>query len=300
MENAMSEKRPTRSRKKQAKQDAGTAAAIPEGEALLPSWVRSHFETSLDAHEKLMQIGRLAAQGIGMHTGRPRLVKALAKAYGKDAETDADTLEKLEQAQKDADLAQLEIEQDFPVLNGLVAIGIWSWLEDFVKGLLENWFLHRRSSMGVPAVHRLKVRLGDYLQLTKTEQARLLVELLEQDLAGPLKQGLGRFNCLLEVVGLNVSLNEQEAKALFEFQRVRNNLAHRNGRVDARLKAECPWLKQKVGSELRISQRMLFSYSNASAAFLLRLLYQVGDKFGVNLRPDDEQEGRAVPAKEAG
>jgi hypothetical protein len=45
---------------------------------------------------------------------------------------------------------------------------------------------------------------------------------------------------------------------------------------------------------------MLFSYSNASAAFLLRLLYQVGDKFGVNLRPDDEQEGRAVPAKEAG
>jgi hypothetical protein len=280
----------TTGRRKSAKSKGVTLDA--SGRRLLPTWVRGHFETALDAHDKLLQITRLSAQGISMHTGRPRLLEALAKADGE--EKAHVRLAGLDDAKKDAALAQREIDEDFPVLHGLVTIALWSWLEHFVKGLLEVWFLHRPAAMNTPAIHRLKVRLGDYMQLSKAEQAGHLVELLEQELAGPLKQGLGRFNCLLEVIGFNVVVSDEAKRTIFEHQRVRNVLAHRNGRVDARFKSECPWMKYKVGAELRVSRTMLLAYTSASAEFLLALLYLVGDDFKINLRPKDDLNGPPV------
>jgi len=98
----------------------------------------------------------------------------------------------------------------------------------------------------VPAVQKLKVKLGDYILLSKAEQAHYLVELLEQDLASSLKQGVSRFENLLNPFSLGGPLPDGCAKTLFELQQVRNVVAHRNGIVDRRLKSECPWLKVKT------------------------------------------------------
>lgn len=254
----------------------------------LPEWATEHFKASLDAHEKLMQITRLSQQGMQMHLGRPNAIRVLAEINTKLGDDpppiDEEAKARLEQAERDAELARSEIDSDFPVLHGQLSIALWSWLEDLVKGLVSSWFVHRPASMNAPAVHRLRVRLGDYLQLTRFEQARFLVDLLEQDLAPPSKQGVARFNGLLEVVGLTVAIEEEKARRLFELHRVRNNLAHRNGRVDAKLRSECPWLRQKVGAELKVGRKMVGNYSDAVGSFLLELLYRVGDVYGIDLR----------------
>jgi len=179
------------------------------------------------------------------------------------------------------------VEKDFPVLHGFAAVALWSWLEHFVKGFIALWLMHRRESLETPAVQKLRVKLGDYLKLQKAEQAQLLVELLEQDLASPLKRGAARFESLLEPFGLRFSLPEKCGFRIFELQQVRNAIAHRNGKADRRLRASCPLLKLKLGQPVSISRSMLENYAEAAGGFLLELLYRIGDIYNEDLRPAD-------------
>lgn len=252
----------------------------------LPDWLTNHFSSSLDAHDKLMQIARLSEQGIRMHLGVPNAIRALAKA--KNTHTETETEKRIQFAEQDAALARREIDDGFPVLHGFVTIALWSWMEEFTKGLVACWFQHRPSSMRVPTVQKLKVRLGDYIQLSRAEQGLFLVELLEQEIASPLKSGVDRFNTLLETIHIHSTISSERRKSLFELQKVRNNLAHRSGRADRRLIAECPWLKYKVGQQVNVDLTMLRAYFESSAEFLLHLLFNVGDTHGIDLRPASE------------
>jgi hypothetical protein len=251
----------------------------------LPAWITDHFTESLESLELLMQIVEVSARGISVLRGMPKIVQVLAEVKGKSDDPDAS--KRLERAQKEADLASAEVAKNFPVLHGFAVVSLWSWMEHFVKGLVALWLMRRRDALDVPAVQRLRVRLGEYLQLQKAEQAQFLVELLEQELASPLKQGATRFDSLLEVFGLSFPLPDGCGKVLFELQQVRNAIAHRNGRADRRLRSHCPWLKLKVNQAIHVDQKMLSAYSEAAGQFLLALLYHVGDIYSLNLRPTD-------------
>jgi hypothetical protein len=257
----------------------------------LPEWITAHFEESLNSHQQLMQIIHISERGIGVLRGIPQIVKVLADTK-KEMDASA-TTERLEQAEKEAALAVTEIEKDFPVLHGLAVVALWSWLEHFVKGFVALWLLNKREARNVAAVQKLRVKLGDYLQLQKSEQAHFLVELLEQDLAAPLKRGVKRFESLLEPFGISGALPEGCAKELFELQQIRNAIAHRNGRADRRLRAECPWLKLKQNQQIYVSREMLHKYANASTELLLIILYSVGDLHNIDLRAQSAERKAA-------
>jgi hypothetical protein len=148
----------------------------------LPAWIPDHFEQSLNSIQTLIRIVNVSERGISVLRAMPRAIKAIAKA--KDTEDTPDTARQIESAEKEAALAQQEVEKNFPVLHGLAVVALWSWLENFVKEFVVLWLLHRKDAYSVAALQKLKVRLGEYLQLSKTEQAHYVVELLEQDLAG--------------------------------------------------------------------------------------------------------------------
>lgn len=224
-----------------------------------------------------MQIVDISERGISVLRGMPKAIKALAAAEG--TEDEVATAKKLARAESEAGLAATEVEKDFPVLHGLAVVALWSWLEHFVKGFLALWLMNRREAVNVAAVQRLRVRLGDYLQLDKDEQAHFLVELLEQDLTSSLKRGSARFESLLEPFELTFPLPDGCGKLLFELQQVRNAMAHRNGRADRRLLGEVPWLNLRVNEPVRVSSAMLGAYSGAASEFLLGLLYRVGDVY---------------------
>lgn len=250
----------------------------------IPEWVTDHFEQSVAANETLFRIIHLSEKGIGVIRSMPNAVKVLAKVHG--ASDDPSTKQKIEHAEREAQLAQSEIDSDFPVLHGLAVVALWSWLEHFVKGFVALWILHRKDALTATAVQKLKVKLGDYLQLQKHEQANYLVDLLEQDLASPLKRGVTRFESILEPFSLSGSIPDGYAQTLFELQQIRNVIAHRNGRVDRRLKSECPWLKLRLNQPVAITEEMLNKYAEASGTYLVTILYRVGDVYGQNLRPD--------------
>jgi len=257
------------------------------GSRKVPAWITDHFKDCLKSHEELIQIVEISAHGIGVLRGIPRFVEALAEYEGQSTDPNGD--KKLERARSEATLAAAEVERDFPVLHGFAAVALWSWMEHFVKGVVTLWLLHRRDALDAPIVQKLRIRLGDYLRLQRTEQAHFLVELLEQELASPLKRGAARFESLLEPFGLSFPLPDDCGQVLFELQQVRNAIAHRNGRADRRLRSDCPWLKLKINQPVHVNHKMLDRYSEATGKFLLGLIYRIGEVYGHDVRPEKQQ-----------
>lgn len=258
--------------------DEGEAGAPPK----VPKWISEHFRASLDSIELLTNIVHISARGISVLQGMPKIVQLLAEVEGNAQEVSAQ--DRLQRAKEEAELAANEVAQDFPVLHGFAVVAVWSWLEHFVKGFVGRWVMHRPDALEVPAVQKLRVRIGDYLPLSPQEQANFLVELLEQDLASPMKRGTGRFMSLLEPFSLTFALTEKCTTTIFELQQVRNAIAHQNGCADRRLVSSCPWLSLEHGQRIQIDRKMVRRYSAASTEFLLALLYRVSDLYGVDLR----------------
>jgi hypothetical protein len=252
----------------------------------LPAWITDHFTQSIDSMQTLMRIVSISERGISVLRAMPAVIKVLAKA--KDTKEMPDTAKRIESAEKEAALAEREFEKDFPVLHGFAVVALWSWLENFVKGFVVLWLVHRKDAYSATVLQKLRVKLGEYLQLSKAEQAHYIVELMEQDLASPLKRGVARFDSLFEPFALvTTPLPEGHAKTLFELQQVRNAIAHKNGNADRQLKSTCPWLKVKVNKPVPVSQKMLHRYADACMQYLLARLYDVGDRYAMNLRPQD-------------
>lgn len=255
---------------------------------LLPKWATDHFRETLDSQQLLMEIVRISERGISVLRAMPNAMKVLAKVEGKL--DDPVTTKQLEKTEREAALAATEVQDGFPVLHSLAVVALWSWLEHFVKRLLALWLLNHPEALNAAAIQRLRVRLGDYLQLDKDEQAHFLVELLEQEQGSSLKRGVTRFDSLLEPFGLSCALPDGCGRVLFELQQVRNAIAHRNGRADRRLLTECPWLDLRVNDYVKVSDEMLSAYAGAAGQFLVALLYRVGEIHGVDLRASEASD----------
>jgi hypothetical protein len=258
------------------------ASKEPRRKPKIPPWATEHFELVVNGLEDIGQLVRISERGVSVLRGMPRIVKVLAEVKGEP--TDEDSRRRLEIAEKDAARAQTEVDSDFPLLHGLALVAMWSALEHFVKGLVASWILHRKDALEAPVMQRLKVKLGEYVQLSRPEQSRYLVGLLEQELAGPLKRGVGRFETLLDPFSLGGAVPDDCAKAIFELQQVRNVIAHRNGRADKRFRKECPWFKVKLNKPVKISGEILSRYEGAAMQYALTIFYRVGDLYGHDLR----------------
>src|SRR5712691_8859916 len=122
----------------------------------LPAWITDHFAQSIDSIETLIRIVSVSERGISVLRGMPRVIKAIAKA--KDTEDTPDTAEQIESAEKEAALAQRELDKDFPVLHGLAVVALWSWLENFVKGFVVLWLAHRKDAYSATVLQKLRVK----------------------------------------------------------------------------------------------------------------------------------------------
>ena len=267
-----------------------------------PSWALDHFTESLTSFQNLVNIVQVSERGISMLRGAPGFVSALAainkykvEYHGADPENPLETQKRLIQAEKEAELAQSEVEKEFPVLHGFAVVALWALLEHFVKRLVALWLLHRRHAVSCPALQKIRIRLGDYLQMRKVEQANFLVEMLEQELASPLKRGANRFLSLLEPFDLATSLTDRCSKDLFELQQVRNVFAHRAGCADNKLRKDCPWLKLKLNQPVCISGEMFERYQTASVEFIVTILHHFGDIYGVDFRHPPTEKSEQAP-----
>ena len=245
----------------------------------LPQWVREPFIEFLKEAENLRSILRLSIMGISMVRDLPPLAEALMTS-DQSSRTEAEEHE-LKEVKRDAELARNEVQTGFPRLHFYAIFDMWSLLESALKNFLVAWFRNEPSALEVTEVSRLRIRFGQYQQLTPDEQYEHLVFLFEQEVGASVRNGVNRFEAMLAPFGLSGEVEESTRRALFEFGQVRNLLAHRSGRVDQRFLDACPWFNIGLGEKLLISGAMLDEYFYATACYVTTVTNRLHLRFGL-------------------
>jgi len=269
----------------------------------LPDWARQPFEEFLDHQRDLSRVLHLSMQGISMLRGRHSAIQVLAEID--DAVAARST--ELEAAAHERALAQTEVDNGFPLLHEQASVFLWGSLEAFVRNFCSSWLRHREGAWQSEAVLRLRVRLGEYESLDPAARSLWVIDLLDQEVAGPLKMGVNRFEALLNPFGLDGPIDSNTSKKLFELAQVRNVIVHRRGRADRRLIDACPWLNTQLGERVSVRHAMWREYNDAVAAYVLELIQRVRVVFGVgrysaeHASPNDEPPNHGLqPTAPAG
>lgn len=245
-----------------------------------PAWATAPFKQFLEDVERLSHVVHLSARGISMLRGTPMIIEVLMKVEG---DSSGSKKAQLDNARKEADLAQREVDSGFPVLHAWAIIGLWAHLESLIRVFVASWLKHKRSSWQVDPIQRLRIKLGEYQSIPREQKHAFVAELLEKELGAGLKCGVTRFEMLLEPFGLSGDLPEILRRTIYEFGQVRNVIAHRGAKVDRQFIQACPWLNVQIGTDLQVSAEMLRRYHFAASAYITLLLCRVGEKYRVDM-----------------
>lgn len=274
--------------------DGENGAKKPDGDdtakAMLPEWARLPFD---DFRQQVMEIGDvldLACQGIAMLRGRPQALEALAQAtaldnegaQADDSESKPDYLDSLDAAKRQADLAQGEVDKNFPLLHSQAIISLWSSLEALIENFLAAWLENEPTARLIDPVRKLKISMWQYDEMNSGERNLYTVELLEREVNSPLNQGVARFESLLDVFGFGGGTTEDVRKDIFEMNHIRNVLVHRRGRADRRLVDACPWLELKVGEPIQVSHQQFGRYYISTTQYFFDVYNRVRAHYGAS------------------
>lgn len=173
-----------------------------------------------------------------------------------------------------------------PYLFGTCTVRLCALLEALVDDLVAEAIREPARCKDQQLLGRLKGPLIEFSTATPEEQAELLTETLKQAVDASLKVGAGRFEVLLDPVGLGGGICDAVRRALCELVHVRNVLMHRGGKADRRLTYGCPWLGLGRGDLVRVTGERFRGYQSAAYWYLVELKCRVLERFG-ELRPAD-------------
>jgi hypothetical protein len=142
------------------------------------------------------------------------------------------------------------------------------------------------------------------MRATEIEKMIYLREALKQDMASDLKVGVGRFESVLDALGLSGTVPPCIRKALVELHEMRNVIVHNLARADRFLKIRCPWIAVEVGEDLTVTQVQYRAYNTAALWYLMELdqrwrakITKLGrDKAADDLLLELETDVTAIPA----
>ena len=241
---------------------------------MIYKWPAQPFERCFDYIAETDRVLHLSIQGLSLITRMPPLARVLTKFI---PEQDQD----LKETEACAKFAQEEIDKGFPILHAHALTSLWGALDALITDLASVWLLNEPSVLARDQFAKLKIPLAEYELLGKENRMSFLVKELTRSLNADFKLGIGKFEVILEALGLVGEVEEDVRRTLLEMSQVRNVLVHRAGTVDRRFKESCPWVEVEVGSRLRIDHARYVRYSKAMHDYVLCLINRVRVHFGI-------------------
>jgi hypothetical protein len=246
------------------------------------AWARPRFQLCVDDVHELDRILHLSIEGFDKITKMPILTKAL---YNLDeatkTPTDPKTKKTIEQTDAMAKFAEAEMKNDFPSLHAHTVVSLWGSLDALVFDLATLRLIHHPETLKDEKLGKLKIPLADYETLTKEERMEFLVRELARSVNADFKTGLGKFEVILDAIGLGGAVSPELKKTLLELSQVRNVIVHRAGVADSRFAKTCPWFGVKSGEKVRIDHKTYKKYSDASHEYIFCLINRVRVKAGL-------------------
>lgn len=166
-------------------------------------------------------------------------------------------------------------EPEFFDLNAMVCIWIWSNLEAFIADYVLFCLRRIDSCRSQDRVRRVKGNLLEFLESDWDTRSEILLAALEAEIGSAKKQGVGRFQAVLECLGLGGGVHDAVRDELFTCSKYRNCLVHRDGFIDRRLAESVPIFAPMVGTRLGVQTRDLRRFLSSSNWFMLECLARV-------------------------
>lgn len=246
----------------------------------IPMWARQPFEDYLDFTERIGEVVELATVGIAHLQGMPKILEKAAEVLGEKGSPDVKV--RLKRAERLAELAKRESAMGFPLIHAQATVAVWGALEDLIRTFVAKWLQQEPSALFNPPLSAIKVAIGDYERLSPEEKGVFLADTLERSVNAAFKQGVTRFEAILQPIGLSGSVPDDIGKNIFELGQVRHVIVHRRGIADRRLLDACPWLTVQPGSPLVVTNPDLQRYHEAAVSYAVELMCRVGEHFGVS------------------
>jgi hypothetical protein len=188
------------------------------------------------------------------------------------------SLRRLRAANKEAELAQYEIDNGFPLLNAHALVGFWGALESLIEDVVVAFLVNEPKLLSGDRLARLRVPLADFESLTREERMRRVVTLLQREMGG-LAGGIAPFEQSLALVALSGEVPDDVRRTLWEAGNLRNVIVHRMSVADQRLIDACPWLGYTVGEKVVVKD--VFLYFRAMVDYNVILVNRVRVHFGL-------------------
>ena len=150
-------------------------------------------------------------------------------------------------------LAMRERDGGFQLLLRHASVALWGALDASVPQFVAAYLREFPDLLRTEGFARVKLPAVALLTTSESDVWSEIVLELERNFGAPLKKGIGRFECLLEAIGLGRPIETDQRRDLLELSQVRNLIVHKFGVVDARFATNCPWLKVAVGDRLALS-----------------------------------------------
>src|SRR5690349_4423766 len=123
--------------------------------ASTPDWAMAPFREFLTQLDRQGSLMRLSCRGISVLRAMPQLAEAVANATLVVCEEDRQKVN-LEDIEKEAKMAQREVDEGFPLLHAFAALSIWASLEATVRLFIVRWLENQPGALEVEEVQKLK------------------------------------------------------------------------------------------------------------------------------------------------
>jgi len=194
---------------------------------------------------------------------------------GESEERIADEKRTLDACRQMAKAAQGEIYSGFVTLHSQSIVALWGTLDALVEDLLTAWLRNEPKVLQAREFQKIKVPVSKYEFFDEEQRAAFVIRELTRSLNADLKRGIGRFETVLAVVGINGKVDEPFRRDLFELSQVRNILVHRAGIADEIFCSNCPWVGVKLGDAISMDHDVYVRYYKAVHVYMFELMNRV-------------------------
>jgi hypothetical protein len=256
-------------------------------ERAIPSELHCVFERHLDLLQEAQKLYFCAQTGMlfARYTvmGWNHFKELAAKIVGKSEEpSDFDW----EGFQRDANAQK---EQGFSLLHATFAVNLWATLEALVEDVLIALFKAVPETLNRDCLQKTQIPLALYESLSGDDRLQLLLYKLQDQKRSEAKNGVNRFEVVLEEFDLAVVPSDETRRALIDLMHVRNVILHRGHLVDRRFVEACPKFGLKAGEKLTLKDEHINGYVKAIAEYgqgLMDKCYKVyGRDFEIPAKP---------------
>jgi hypothetical protein len=213
-----------------------------------------------------LRFGAVAKQSVADHR---RVAKVLNKPdpYGSEAEFEY----AMARASDFEEFSLSQSSTDFSYVYELGTIKLWSILESSIDGLTIKYIRDNNEKLQLDSLMSIEGPLLPFMKLSEEEKSDFLISKLKISLRSSLKIGAGRFEALLDSVGLGGNVDPAAAKALVDLSETRHLIVHRGGVVDKTFLKKCPWRGEIVGQKLLVNRKSFGWYMAAADWYVVEI-----------------------------